>query len=881
MKAPRLLIIILMLFLGASQAWAQGARLVEWVESAPVADNSKIALGYPVPIPVNTPLPFDGFRTYNALHMRHQDLSLTTPWVHGSVIGSTFRERPIWVYQLGDKNQETAYGLPEHAMLSNGGIHAREWQSPEVATGIIELIALSENDHFLIDYLRENANVLVIPVLNIDGFLQTQRFPRRNWVGADPRYPDIWPRDGRMRRKNMRGADEVLATENDHLQGVDLNRNSAPFWASSISSSFDPEELVYHGAGAASEPEIRALDAAAQLGPADRLSMFTDLHSYSQVHFWDRNGNLRLSKLTEKLLWTFTLHHENFPTAKRYTFSRWQQIPVNEGIGTTAGYFTQTYQVPSWTLEIEPSGGSHPGLPGQGADYGGLARNGHDGFILPDSEVERVRTELAQTFSVAYYQQAGPPSIKALRLTDELTGAVVFNAEWDTESATRRKLHSFQAQALQLDRDYRAWVAWDKPMRWRDRRGVVPLPGKPTTLLDMQRTAESTSGELNTEMGDPLWLETPGDAPAGYLRYRDDAVAWSLRFPRDETNLASSVLGDITVSLGTGAFDMTGNNSDSDPSTVARWQTGSWADYEDSNGIAGTDEGGIDSTISVELTGEDLGDPFVIEPGTSSAWFDTSRSGEGFMLEILPGQRAVMFWFTYDTEGAQDWYMAEGEIRGNRILFPEMVTVSGGEFGPGFDPEKVVRTPIGSAQFIWSSCNSGEMDWIIDGDGGARRQGRMKLWRLTDIMGLACVGNSQLPVIPDAPPLHEASRLSGSWFDPSHSGEGYVLQVLADGRALVYWFSYDATGKRRWFFGTAVINGATLVFDEMHTTSGGLFGDGFDPGTVEIRPWGSLELELACEGGMARFTPTEEGFPTGELELVRLTILDGLNCTQE
>ena len=80
------------------------------------------------------------------------------------------------------------------------------------------------------------------------------------------------------------------------------------------------------------------------------------------------------------------------------------------------------------------------------ADYGGLGRNGHDGFILPDSEVERVRTELAQTFAVAYYQQAGPPSIVAVRFVDDTTGAVVMESEWDVSGETSREQYSFQAQ---------------------------------------------------------------------------------------------------------------------------------------------------------------------------------------------------------------------------------------------------------------------------------------------------------------------------------------------------------------------------------------------------------------------------------------------------
>ena len=74
-----------------------------------------------------------------------------------------------------------------------------------------------------------------------------------------------------------------------------------------------------------------------------------------------------------------------------YSGSSWSTtsgiyLGSSTGIGTTAEYFTYIDQVPSWTLEVEPSGGEHPGLPGAGADYGGLGRNSHDGFILPESQ---------------------------------------------------------------------------------------------------------------------------------------------------------------------------------------------------------------------------------------------------------------------------------------------------------------------------------------------------------------------------------------------------------------------------------------------------------------------------------------------------------------
>jgi hypothetical protein len=104
--------------------------------------------------------------------------------------------------------------------------------------------------------------------------------------------------------------------------------------------------------------------------------------------------------------------------------------------------------------------------------------------------------------------------------------------------------------------------------------------------------------------------------------------------------------------------------------------------------------------------------------------------------------------------------------------------------------------------------------------------------------------------------------------------------VLDKDRAVVFWFSFDPEGNRRWFFSEGEIRDGKLVFDDMLTASGGVFGPEFDPGSVEFAPWGRLELDLDCEKGIASYNSSEEGFGSGTLNVVRLTRIDQLDCTQ-
>ena len=39
------------------------------------------------------------------------------------------------------------------------------------------------------------------------------------------------------------------------------------------------------------------------------------------------------------------------------------------------------------------------------------------------------------------------------------------------------------------------------------------------------------------------------------------------------------------------------------------------------------------------------------------------------------------------------------------------------------------------------------------------------------------------------------ATMSGAWYDPTHNGEGFLLELLEPDEAIIYWFTYDETGK--------------------------------------------------------------------------------------
>ena len=107
---------------------------------------------------------------------------------------------------------------------------------------------------------------------------------------------------------------------------------------------------------------------------------------------------------------------------------------------------------------------------------------------------------------------------------------------------------------------------------------------------------------------------------------------------------------------------------------------------------------------------------------------------------------------------------------------------------------------------------------------------------------------------------------------PSRAGEGWILEELADGRGVVYWFTYDPQGRQAWLFGIAERNGETYEVTDTLQLRGTRFGDAFDAAAIERRPWGRMTLAFdSCDALTVTYASTVAGYGSGTRNAARLT----------
>jgi hypothetical protein len=268
-----------------------------------------------------------------------------------------------------------------------------------------------------------------------------------------------------------------------------------------------------------------------------------------------------------------------------------------------------------------------------------------------------------------------------------------------------------------------------------------------------------------------------------------------------------------------------------------------------------------------------------IGPGVSGAWFDPARSGEGVVLQLLPDGRAFLVWFTYPAAGetgTATWLLgAEGRREGSRLVFEAVAEPAGARFGDAFREDAVSFRPWGRVELDFVSCTRLTLRWQgRDGYGSGERV----LGRLSVLDEIDCAGSRRLTAS-GGRALDGLRSRSGAWFVPGRAGEGWLIEELAGGQSLVYWFTYDAEGRQLWLVGNGRREGDRLQVDTLLQGGGTRFGSGFDPAAVALQPWGSLQIDFdSCQRATLRYASSRPGFGSAERVAERLTTLAGAPC---
>lgn len=104
--------------------------------------------------------------------------------------------------------------------------------------------------------------------------------------------------------------------------------------------------------------------------------------------------------------------------------------------------------------------------------------------------------------------------------------------------------------------------------------------------------------------------------------------------------------------------------------------------------------------------------PFVLSNGTSGTWYLEARNGEGFVIDVAPGDdgqwKVVATYYTYDGMGNQLWLIGDAMAEGDHVTVP-VVMATGGIFGTLFDPTAVNRTAWGTLDLSFSGCLDGHV----------------------------------------------------------------------------------------------------------------------------------------------------------------------------
>lgn len=132
------------------------------------------------------------------------------------------------------------------------------------------------------------------------------------------------------------------------------------------------------------------------------------------------------------------------------------------------------------------------------------------------------------------------------------------------------------------------------------------------------------------------------------------------------------------------------------------------------------------------------------------------------------------------------------------------------------------------------------------------------------------------PDDPDDPPPDEEliTFVSGTYYNPARSGEGCQVTLEGDGVTIILTCYIFQDGAQAWIIGAGTLSNGQVTFD-MTLTSGGDFGNDFNPDDVVRTPWGTAIMRWSdCNNAEIQLNTLLLDYPPITLETTKVTQSD-------
>jgi hypothetical protein len=257
------------------------------------AQNNRASKAYAASV-ASSPLPSgrDAYRTLDDYNDDLRELAAIKPGVaeRFALPHKTLEGRTVYGIEISDQVGSAATES-KPVFLMMGLHHAREWPSGEMAMEFAYDLVRNHGEDDRITGLLQRARVIVVPVVNPDGFNQSVT----QGMLLDLREVDnggtvavLGTPGNAYKRKNCRlegsdstptGACDAAASPGGYGVGVDLNRNYGGFWGGPGASDLfaDP---TFRGSAPFSEPESRNVR---ELVSGEHVTTLITNHTFSNL----------------------------------------------------------------------------------------------------------------------------------------------------------------------------------------------------------------------------------------------------------------------------------------------------------------------------------------------------------------------------------------------------------------------------------------------------------------------------------------------------------------------------------------------------------------------------------------------------------------------